>query len=391
MKKAFIILSCALLTCANTFAQVLQENELALVYYMPQTLIDIDITYSIQTEEAGPYSRYAEKYLGTEDVITVNSQQAEILSVNVHTRSRADLSRPFKVTANEGTNMMLLNLQPNGILYGYNLLPSTPQPVETIKEVWSLCRTKEECQGAQVVHTDFIGASSPADNKSSANNKPKQPIVPPMLEEQLKAATPAQKADAIAKLIYRIREAKMYLLSGEIENAPADGSGLQVALKELTKQEKQLVQLFTGKRTKQTLHKTITYLPTKSEETPLLYFSLENGITAEEDASALPIMINFLARKQVLAPDNNGKKKPKDAPQPSAICYNLPGTGIYTITFDGATLLEGTIPVAQFGIAVPLPKNLFIGNNLPHIYFNTETGNISTISKDPKPQLTTPN
>ena len=311
--------------------------------------MDIDITYSVETEEAGPYSRYAEKYLGTTDVITVNSQKAEIISVSVRPRSKADLSRPVKINAEDGANMQLLHILDNGILYGYNLPP-------------------------------YAQASTGDAGVSPANhNKPKQPIVLPLLEEQLKVSTPAQKADAVAKLIYRIREAKMYLLSGEIENAPADGDGLEIALKELNKQEKQLVQLFTGKRSKKTVVKTVQYLPTKSEEKPLLYFSLENGITAEEDASALPIVLNFIARKQVPAPAIQTKKNDKKAPVPSPLLYNLPGTGIYTISYDGVTLLEGTLPVAQFGIAVPLSKNLFSGSKLPTIYFNTETGNIQTI------------
>ena len=61
MKKVLIILSYALLFCATASAQVLQENELALVYYFPQTLMDIDITYTIETEEAGHYCHNAEK------------------------------------------------------------------------------------------------------------------------------------------------------------------------------------------------------------------------------------------------------------------------------------------------------------------------------------------
>lgn len=332
--------------------------------------MDIDITYSVETEEAGPYSRYAEKYLGTTDVITVNSQKAEIISVSVRPRSKADLSRPVKINAEDGANMQLLHILDNGILYGYNL-PSYAQASTEDAGVSPAVRIPpaNHCPGAQAV--------SPANQ-----DKPKQPIVLPLLEEQLKVSTPAQKADAVAKLIYRIREAKMYLLSGEIENAPADGDGLEIALKELNKQEKQLVQLFTGKRSKKTVVKTVQYLPTKSEEKPLLYFSLENGITAEEDASALPIVLNFIARKQVPAPAIQTKKNDKKAPVPSPLLYNLPGAGIYTISYDGAMLLEGTLPVAQFGIAVPLAQSLFGGGKLPKIYFDTETGNVKAIVRE---------
>lgn len=352
MKKTLIILSALLLCGAWGQAQVVQEQELALVYYMPQTMMEIDITYTVETEEAGPYSRYAEKYLGTEDVISVNSQKAEIVGVNVRSRSKADMSRPVKVSADGGANMQLLSIAENGVLYGYNL-PMTIHPLQPT---------------AGETPTSPVAACAT-----------QQPVALPLTEEQLKAQTPALRAEAIAKQIYRIREAKMYLLSGEIENAPGDGKGLEVALKELSKQEKQLVQLFTGKRTRKTICKTITYVPTKSEEKPLLYFSPENGVTAEEDASALPVMLNFIARKQVLAPAVLTKKNAKNATTASAICYNLPGTGMYTISYDGAMLLEGTLPVAQFGIAVPLAQSLFTGNKQPSIYFNTETGNIQAI------------
>ncbi|MGM9809801.1 MAG: DUF4831 family protein [Paludibacteraceae bacterium] len=354
MEKTILIIGLCLAGMTgltNMQAQVVQEQELALVYYMPQTLMEIDITYTVEVEEAGPYSRYAEKYLGTEDVINVNSQKAEIVGVSVRSRSKADLSRPVKVSADGGTNMQLLSIAENGVLYGYNL-PMTTTMRPTAGET----------------------PASPV-----AARAPQQPVALPLTEEQLKAQTPALRAEAIAKQIYRIREAKMYLLSGEIENAPGDGKGLEVALKELSKQEKQLVQLFTGKRTRKTICKTITYLPTKSEEKPLLYFSPENGVTAEEDASALPVMLNFIARKQVLAPAVQTKKNAKNAPAASAICYNLPGAGLYAISYDGAMLLEGTLPVAQFGIAVPLAQSLFTGNKQPSIYFNTETGNIQAI------------
>ncbi len=335
-------------------AQVVQEQELALVYYMPQTLMEIDITYTVETEEAGPYCRYAEKYLGTEDVISVNSQKAEIVGVNVRSRSKADLSRPVKVSANGGTNMQLLSIAENGVLYGYNL-PMTTTMRPTAGET----------------------PTSPVAARAT-----QQPVSLPLTEEQLRAQTPALRAEAIAKQIYRIREAKMYLLSGEIENAPGDGKGLEVALKELSKQEKQLVQLFTGKRSKKTVVKTVQYVPTKSEEKPLLYFSPENGVTAEEDASALPVMLNFIARKQVFAPAVQTKKNAKNAPAASAICYNLPGAGLYTISYDGAMLQEGALPVAQFGIAVPLAQSLFGGGKLPKIYFDTETGNVKAIVRE---------
>lgn len=346
--KKIGLLSVLCVACATMLhAQIVQENEMALVYYMPQTVIDVDITYSIETEEAGPYHAYAKRYLGTEDVISTNSRHAEIVEVNVYSDSQADLSRPVKVVPDEDTKTQLLAVNCDGTLYGYNVRRFVVSKENTKKPL-------------------------PADVQSVSE-------VSPLLEEQLKAQSTAQAAESVAKQIYRIREAKMYLLSGEIENAPGDGAGLEVALKELNRQERQLVQLFTGKRTRKTMLKSVRYIPSKSEEKALLYFSPENGITAEEDVSALPVMIQFSARKQVLAPATG--KTGKKAPVPSQIYYNLPGYGNYTISYDGAVLQEGSLPVAQFGIAVPLAKSLFTGKKAPEIYFNTETGYILSIEE----------
>lgn len=348
--KKIGLLSVLCVACATMLhAQIVQENEMALVYYMPQTVIDVDITYTIETEEAGPYHAYAKRYLGAEDVISTNARHAEIVEVNVYSDSQADLSRPVKVVPDEDMDAQLLAIHCDGTLYGYNVNPFK----------------RRSPQQAEHTHETAI--------------KKSMPEVYPLLEEQLKAQSTAQAAESVAKQIYRIREAKMYLLSGEIENAPGDGAGLEVALKELNRQERQLVQLFTGKRTRKTMQTSVRYIPSKSEEKALLYFSPENGITAEEDVSALPVMIQFSARKQVLAPATG--KAGKKAPVPSQIYYNLPGYGNYTISYDGAVLQEGSLPVAQFGIAVPLAKSLFTGKKQPEIHFNTETGNILSIEK----------
>ncbi len=63
----------------------------------------------------------------------------------------------------------------------------------------------------------------------------------------------------------------------------------------------------------------------------------------------------------------------------SAGYYNLPGSADYAVTYGDVVLVERTMPVAQFGIAVPLAHDLFIGTALPEIYLNIQTGNIQSI------------
>ena len=54
----------AISACTMLFAQTVQENELAVVYYMPQTQLEMTIQYDKIIVKPGPFYLYAERYLG---------------------------------------------------------------------------------------------------------------------------------------------------------------------------------------------------------------------------------------------------------------------------------------------------------------------------------------
>ncbi len=348
MKRSFILTAIACVACMVQ-AQIVQDNEAAMVYYMPETQFEFDIEYIEETFEPGPFCHFAEKYLGAQEAIQEKHIQYQLIGVKSHTHTVADYTRAYKVVPEKGLSIQLLSLTDKGLLYGYNV-------------------------------------EQPVPSKSTAKAQPKQPqvsysmeTVMPLQEEQIAAPTLEQKADGAAKQIYRIRETRMYLLSGEIEHAPADGKAMERVLRELDKQENQLVALFVGKHTTKQLHKRILYTPTKSEEKALLYFSEENGVTAEEDVTAYPLTLTVAARKQILSAGNGQNDKKVSAL--SQLYYNLPGSANISITYRGEVLTERNVPVAQFGIAVPLARDLFTGTQHPHIRFNTKTGNILSIEQ----------
>ena len=343
MKRLTIAIFGLCLTIAAS-AQIVQENELALVYYMPENQLVFDIEYTEETLEAGPFFLFVEKYLGTEDVIQENRTIYHLTGVQAHLVTHPDYTRAYKVVPEKGMQTQLLSLSKDGLLYGYNVCPPEKKP------------RKQEGKEEKI--------------------RVARPDVMPLLEEQIAAPTLQQKAEGAAKQIYRIRETRMYILGGEIDHAPADGRAMELVLRELDRQERQLTELFTGKRSIKRMHKTVTYIPSKSEEYALLYFSEDNGITTDEDASGSPLLLTIVAHKQVKsAAAEQGKK----APQPSQLYYNLPGSADYAVTYGDVVLVERTMPVAQFGIAVPLAHDLFTGTALPEIYLNIQTGNIQSI------------
>ena len=75
------------------------------------------------------------------------------------------------------------------------------------------------------------------------------------------------------------------------------------------------------------------------------------------------------------------KSKKKDTYQPSQLVYNIPGHACVSIWHKGVEWTNKTLPIAQFGVDMPIPTNLFTSPELPSIIFSEKTGNIISISK----------
>lgn len=359
MKKLFFVLVSMMMVCAMQ-ATIIEENEPALIYYTPKTVLALDFTYTVEKEEVGPYAQFAADMLGATDFVKENKTVYTLQNVMIGTKAEADPTRPHKVVPEKGLDMQLLRLNEKNILVGYNI------PVETEKAA----HPKHHTSTTEGVKSRITSIH-----------------VAPYPEEVLKAGTPQAQAYEIAKQIFHIRETRMYLLSGEVEHAPADGKAMELVLAELDKQERELTELFVGKRSVTTEHKRIMWdhitrdnYMVRASQKDFLYFSEENGFTDKDnvDADSITIFIGHRAQGYTLPHADKNSKKGEALSQ---ISYNLPGSAIVRIIYQGRLLGERTIPVAQLGVDVPLPQSLFTGKQLPKIQFNEKTGNIISISK----------
>ena len=346
MRKVFLILGLCLLPFISGKAQSVREGELAVVYYTPQTQIVIDIDYESVILHRGIYADFAKKYLGTAEVVKDDDMWYRITNISTHTQTVADHSRMHKVDSN-----LPLTLTADGILEAYNGVESGKSRVESRKSRVESHESRVESQEPRV-----------------------ESKVLPLLEEHIVGKTLAEQAQGAAKLIYRIRENRLYLISGEVDKMPADGRAMELAINKLDEMEQQLVELFVGRIEVEKHRKTIVYTPVATEKTDLAYFSEQHGFTNATNGD--PIVMNINARRQIKGNPNSDKKK---APIPSQISYNLPGTANYKVSYLNELSDEADIQVAQFGVDVPLAQDLFEGKQQPHIYFNTQTGNIESI------------
>ena len=354
MKKYLLSGMLVAISCM-TFAQVVRENEAAVVYYMPKTELVIHIDYEVVTQTPGVFYQYAERYLGAEEIIMENNTNCQLRAVRVATESSADTERAYKVTAQKGINTQLVSLSEDGRLVGYGIENASLQFSE---------RSQGELQNG---------------SKAAYSLEAKSEELMPLLEEQFMAGSVAKMAEGAAKQIYRIRETRLNILAGDVEHVPADGKAMELVLNELDKQEQALVALFVGK-TQVTYHThAVRYVPGESVEKEVVCrLSAHNGIVDKNDLSGEPLYLTLVAKKQTLLPAGIADK---NTPSLSQIHYNLPGEAQVELTFKGKQMAEQTVAVAQYGIAIPLAQELFTGKTVPTIQISAETGNILEIRR----------
>jgi hypothetical protein len=348
MKKTMIILAAILMAGSQLNAQLVLENEAAMVYYMPKNELAITLHYTVVDEEPGIFYQYAKRYLGAKQVITESKRSCVLTHVSTELLTSADTHRAYKITAGQGIKEQLISLSDDGRLLGYNV-------------------AIEEATESQLF-------SGKAEAYCIENE-----VLMPLLEEQFVASSTAKMAEGAAKLIYRLRETRLNLLAGEVEHVPADGKSMELVLAELEKQEQALVELFVGKKKVSSGSKMLRYKPEECVyDAVLCRFSLHSGVVDANDLSGEPLYISVDATQEMVQPlvEENSK-----APALSQLYYNLPGEADVVLKYKGEEWMRAHYQIAQLGVAIPLAKQWFTGKDIPVIRLNPETGNILSIEQ----------
>ena len=131
MKKTMIILAAILMAGSQLNAQLVLENEAAMVYYMPKNELAITLHYTVVDEEPGIFYQYAKRYLGAKQVITESKRSCVLTHVSTELLTSADTNRAYKITAGQGIKEQLISLSDDGRLLGYNIgLEDAAEPLQ---------------------------------------------------------------------------------------------------------------------------------------------------------------------------------------------------------------------------------------------------------------------
>ena len=177
--------------------------------------------------------------------------------------------------------------------------------------------------------------------------------------QQCKVAA-AKMAELTAREIYNIRDSKNTILRGQAETMPKDGASLQLVIDQLNKQEKALMQAFTGTTDRTDKVFTILVEPNNdAQEQVAARFSTQLGVLPTDNLAGDPIYVSIRNTSTLPMPEEDKKKKKADG-----AIYNVPGKGNVTVTYQGKKLFNDEMSFTQFGYTEVLVDGLFVFVNL---------------------------
>ncbi len=321
---------------------VLGETER--VYSLPKTELMIEIVSEKIKEKPGIFSVYAEKYLGTRDVITVPKHYFNLKQIIISTRTQPDEKRTFRIIPKKKSPVNRLVTNSDGILCGVNIVP------------------QKENKNNEVI-------------AFKSEEKELQKIVP-LTEEYIMAGSVSKMAEGAAKQIFRIRESRLDLLSGYSEDLPKDGETIKTLMGQMDIQEKQLTELFVGATSSQIVKKKIVFTPTrKIENVPLFRYSKALGVVDKDDLVGEPIYLN-ITYNAIPTIENEKKKKFKYQP----IYTIIPVKASVEISFQEKVIYQKELFIPQLGILQPIPYKKIKRDS--KIYIDAETGRMLSIIED---------
>lgn len=324
-------------------------SDYGLVYALPNTAFEVEVTARHTVRQAGPFRQFAPKYVGTDNVITADAETWEITGVRLRTYGVANDSAIYRMQLKAGQPLTLC-VADDGMLLGVNA------EVEPDAGWEPLDNPEPLLMPSATEYLQYVG------------------------EEFSSAQSDARRAALLAAGLNEVRQARLDLTRGTADNMPTDGAQLDLMLKSLTHQEELLLNAFRGREMTETRSARFTLVPAEEGRYVLARLNPYTGFVNRDDLSGTPIYLDI---KQLEAPEIPKDEKGQEARLPrDGVMYMLPGTAQVSLQWQGRELFSSTTEMAQYGIPFALDPALFTNKKAPAAaIFNPATGALRSLGE----------
>lgn len=307
-----------------------KANNYGVAYSLPKSALEVTIEYTKKTKAAGAYYMYAERYLNIPDPIIENSVEYELTGINSVVTGIPDKSNSFLVEFKSNSAMAFVTLTPDGMICAINSDYAFPAEEETKEKQ---ANTKK-IDGRQY-----------------------------FTEEILRTGSSAKQAELIAKQIYRLRESRNDILTGEADNMPPDGDSYKLVMQQLDEQEMALTNLFVGEEVRETMKKVIKIeIGSRNiQDEVIARFSKKLGVVEANNLAGEPINMTLKSKLAIPNTSNLTPKEIKDRESKfsKGIVYNIPGKANIQVSYKNKVYVSEECDIVQFGLQDVLDNSLF--------------------------------
>ena len=312
-----------------------------LVYGLPQTRLYFEIELVKIVVKKGPYSEYANRMLGLQNVPTKDSESWQIKSIHINSKQEVDSKRNYSLSFTD---------YPENI---DKVIRFTNAGLMLDLSVGNVLLSNQN-QGKNSDDFQFINLAMSSSVNEKVDTVYKTMLTDtafvriPVVQKTVMARTAEEQAREAAQQIFDIRKNRLEILISKADYPP-DGASLKLVLQTLDKQEEQLLSLFYGVKIEDKQTVTFSVLPEKPETTAeLFYFSERAGIVSKNTAGAKSVWYETgkVTVPASITPESQAK---------NIIYYRIPQVVEVSAGVDRNTLVRENITICQLGNIVSFP------------------------------------
>jgi hypothetical protein len=345
-------------------------------YALPRTVLIVDVTVVKTTETPGPFAPYAGRFLGLENVITTPSTIYEIREVNINSYAEPDPAEFYFVELDlnkNHKNPLSLYMSEGGLISAVN----APFDQQEFLLSTSLER-KYGVFGSEATFNHFVESNlhEKVDTIIQQIQVDTMTVERRTLRRRLVEKSSEIRAKEVADYILKIRDKKFDLISGFAE-IPYSKETLQYMNDQLTKQENNYLELFTGMTTQSKIRYRYYFIPDKNTATvpyTLFHFSETNGIVQGEEPGSQAVNI-LASRTNTTRQLGVFVMNPDPRKTATGFYYRIPEHGNITVSKGGNPIADARLLINQFGVITSLPPTDL------KIEFYPNTGFIKSVEK----------
>ncbi len=349
----FMLLSVMLVSSMQAKSQFINPGERipagAIVYSLPMTALNIRVEATRETFVAGPYARFAQKYLGVQareesgDTYRITSVELipyieadPAVNIALNLGNSRNASANFLEMINQGLIMWSDSYAGKSQKLKFPNLSDNATHLRSMttsnltSEQSTLYRTVQTASGMQRVAVQ---------------------------QSQVVEKSPERRAEETAALIFKLRTKRMEIITGETD-ATFNGEALKAAVEEINRLENEYLDLFLGKTTTGTQTMSFDVVPRAGNEKQIyIAFRLSDtqGLLPSNNLSGRPVVL------ELTSDDIPSAVNIDITAGRGRVVYRKPSVMNVRILDGQTVLLQSRVPVYQLGNLLSFPLDIATG------------------------------